>query len=78
MTSQWNGTRWLAQNNWCVAHSTSDFRTENIVSFKEVWLWIEFERFDVFSTIRLKGEMNFFIRKFWEVFYFPSAIIVVA
>ena len=54
---------------------TSDFSTENMVSFKEVWPWNEFERFVVFSTIRLKGEVNFFIRQFLEVFYFPSAFI---
>ena len=46
-----------------------------MVSFKEVWPWNEFERFVVFSTIRLKGEVNFFIRQFLEVFYFPSAFI---
>ena len=46
-----------------------------MVSFKEVWSWNEFERFVVFSTIRLKGEVNFFIRQFLEVFYFPSAFI---
>ena len=54
---------------------TQDFSTENMVSFKEVWPWNEFERFVVFSTIRLKGEVNFFIRQFLEVFYFPSAFI---
>ena len=48
--------------------------------FKEVWLWNEFERFVVFSTIRLKlkAEVNFFIRKILEVFYFPSNFILVA
>ena len=40
---------------------TPDIRTENMVSFKEVWPWNEFERFVVFSTIKLKGELNFFI-----------------
>ena len=49
-----------------------------MVSFKEVWPWNEFERFVVFSTIRLKAEVNFFIREFLEVFYFPSDFIVVA
>ena len=39
---------------------------------KEVWLWNEFESFVVFSTIRLKGEVNFFIEQFFEVFYFPK------
>ena len=46
-----------------------DIRTENMVSFKEVWLWNEFERFVVFSTVRLKGEVNFFIREFLEVLH---------
>ena len=54
-----------------------DFRTENMVSFKEVCPWNQFERFVVFSTIRLKDEVNLFIRKFLEVFYFPSTFIVV-
>ena len=35
-----------------------------MVSFKKVWSWNEFERFAIFSTIRLKGEVNFFIREF--------------
>ena len=52
------------------------FLTENIVSFKEIWPWKEFEKFVVlFNTIRLKGEVHFFIREFLEVFYFPSAFI---
>ena len=39
-----------------------------MVPFKEVWPWNEFEKFVVlFSTIRLKGEVSFFIRKFLEV-----------
>ena len=47
-----------------------------MVSYKEVWPWNEFERFVVFfSTISLKGKVNFFIREFLEVFYFPSAFI---
>ena len=40
-----------------------DFRTGNIVFFEELWPWNEFERFVVFSNIRLKCEVNFFIRK---------------
>ena len=48
-----------------------------MVSFKEVWTWNWFESFVVLSTIRLKGEVNFFIRGFLEVFYFPSASAVV-
>ena len=53
-------------------------RTENLVSFKNVWPCNKFERFVVFSTIRLKGEINFFIREVLKVFYFPSVFIVVA
>ena len=41
-----------------------DFETENMAYFKEVWPWNEFERFAIFSTIKLKGEVNFFIREF--------------
>ena len=44
----------------------------------EVWPWNEFERFVLFSTVRLKAEVNFFIREFLEDFYFPSDFIVVA
>ena len=39
---------------------------------REAWLWNEFESLVVFSTIRLKGEVNFFIEQFFEVFYFPK------
>ena len=49
-----------------------------MVSFKEVWPWNEFEKFVVFSTIRLRAEVNLFIREFLGVFYFPSDFIVVA
>ena len=49
-----------------------------MVSLKEVWSSNEFERFVVFSFIRLKGEVSFFIRESLEVFYFPSDFIVVA
>ena len=56
--------------------SIKSFLTENMVSFKEVWPWNEFERFVILSsTARLKGEVNFFIREFFEVFYIPSAFI---
>ena len=48
-----------------------------MLSFKEVYPWNEFEKFVVFSTIRLKGEVNLFIKEFLEVFYFPSAFVVV-
>ena len=47
------------------------------MSFKKVWSCNEFERFVVFSTIRLKGEVNFLIRELLQVFYFPNAFIVV-
>ena len=45
-----------------------------MVPFKEVWPWNEFEKFVVFNTIRLKAEVNVFIREF----YFPSDFTVVA
>ena len=44
-----------------------------MVFLKEVWPRNKFERFAVFSTIRLKGEVNFYIREF---FYFPIDFIV--
>ena len=34
--------------------------------------------FVVFSTIRLKGEVNIFSRTFFEVFHIPSDFILVA
>ena len=49
-----------------------------MVFLKKVWPWNEFEKFVVFITIRLQGEVNFFIREFLEVFYFPSDFIIVA
>ena len=56
--------------------SIQAFLTENLVSFKAVWPWSEFERFFLlFSTIRLKSEENFFIRELLEFVYFPSAFI---
>ena len=40
-----------------------------MVSFKDFWARNEFERFFVsLSTVRLKGEVNFFIKEFLEVF----------
>ena len=52
------------------------FLTENMVYFKEVWPWNEFERLAVlFSISRLKGEINLFIRDFLKVFYFPCVFL---
>ena len=52
------------------------FLTENMVSFKKVCAWNEFEKLFVsFITVLLKCEVKFFIREFLEVFYFPSAFI---
>ena len=49
--------------------SIKAFLTENMVSFKDFWARNEFERFFVsLSTVRLKGEVNFFIKEFLEVF----------
>ena len=49
-----------------------DIGTENMVLLREVWTWNEFERFVVFSTIRLEGDVNFFIREFSGIFNIPS------
>ena len=46
------------------------------MSFKEFWSWNEFEGFVIFSNIRVKDEVNFFIRELLEIFYFPSSFIV--
>ena len=48
-----------------------------MVSFEVVWSRKEFERFATISTIRLKGEVIFFVTEFLEVFYIPSTFIVV-
>ena len=56
---------------------TPDFRTEIMVSFEVVWSRKEFQRFATVSTIRLKGEVIFFVTEFLEVFYIPSTFIVV-
>ena len=47
-----------------------------MVFLKEVWPRSEFERFVVFSTIRLKGEVNFFIREFWKSFTFLVTLLL--
>ena len=49
-----------------------------MVLLKKVWPWNEFEKFVVFSTIRLKSQINFFIREFLETFNFPNDFTVVA
>ena len=54
-----------------------DFKTGNMVPFKEICPLIEFERFVVFSTIKLKDEVNIFIREFLIVFHFTSAFVIV-
>ena len=71
------------RENWI-----SLYRTKNVYPSKLSYLriccpsrtfgqWNEFERFVVlFSTIRLKGEVNFCTsRSFLKVFYLPSAFI---
>ena len=47
-----------------------------MVYLKEVWLWNEFERFVAVSTIRLKGEVNFFIRECWKSFTFIVTLLL--
>ena len=49
-----------------------------MVSFHKVWPWNKLKILDVFSAIRLKGEVDFLIGKFEEVYYFPSALVIVA
>ena len=56
-----------------------------MASFYEVWVrderFVVFSRFVLFkkcvvsSTIKLKNEVNLFIREFLEEFYFPSVFI---
>ena len=55
---------------------TPDIKSENVESLKEVWPRNEFESFVIFSTIRLKSEINFFIREFMEVFHFPRTSLL--
>ena len=50
-----------------------------MVFLKEVsGSWNEFEKFVVFGTSRLKDKVNFYIREFLAISYFPSDFTVVA
>ena len=53
---------------------TPNFRTGNVVFVKEVWQWNEFKRLCVFSSTRLKCEVNLFVRDFSDVFYLASLL----
>ena len=45
-----------------------------MASFKKIWAWNEFDSLFVsFSTVRLKSEVNFFIREFLKILYFPNS-----
>ena len=56
---------------------TPNFRTWNMVFFKEVCSRNEFESLVVYSTNRLTDEITFFIGEFFEGFYFSGAFISV-
>ena len=62
----------------CLNQSIKSFTPDytNEMSFKEFWSGNEFEWFVIFSNIRVKDEVNFFIRELLEIFYFPSSFIV--
>ena len=53
---------------------TANFRTEKMVSVKEVWQCNEFERLFVFSSVRFKSEVNLIVREFSDVFYLHSLL----
>ena len=55
---------------------TPYIKTDNNVYLNEVWSWNKFERYVVVSTIRLKGEVNFFIREFWKSFTFLVTLLL--
>ena len=58
------------------------YKKNNAFEFLSEMFWLgclnAFERFDVFSAIRLKGNVAFLIGKFLGVFYFPRALIIVS
>ena len=39
-----------------------------MVSFQKVWPWNKVKGFDVFSVIRLKGEVDFLVESVWKSF----------
>ena len=47
-----------------------------MVYLKEVWPLNEFEKFVVASTVRLKGEGNFFLKEFWKSFTFLVTLLL--
>ena len=51
-------------------------RTKILVPFYKVWPWNQLKGLDVFSVIRLKGEVKFSIGKILQVLYFPSTFVV--
>ena len=56
---------------------TPNFRTSNIVFFKDVCSWNEFESLVVYTTKRLTDEITFFIGEFLKVFYISGTFISV-
>ena len=56
---------------------TPAFRTDNTVSFTEACHEMNLKALLYLVLINLKYEVNFFIREFLEVFYFPNVFTVI-
>ena len=55
-------------------YSSENF--EIMVAFYKIWPWNKLKQLNVLRVIRLKGEVNFFMKRFLEVLYFPSTFAV--
>ena len=72
---------YIASRTFCKQISTDfapDIRTEIMVSFFKICSWNIIKMFDVFSVIRLNGEVDLVIEKFLEIYHFPRALVIVA
>ena len=65
--------KFILDKNYIAIKNTlfaNQYRTEIMLSLNKVCLCNELERFDVFSVIRLKAELDILIEKFLEVLFF--------
>lgn len=51
-------------------------RDEILTFFYKVWPWNKLKSLDVFSVIRLKGELRVFIGKILQVLYSRSILVI--
>ena len=55
-----------------------NIKTEIMVFLHKVWPWNKLKGLGVLSVLRLKSKVDLIIGKFLEVFYFHSALVIVA